>query len=168
MKHNMSNQPIIGISIIIVYFTKIVYLKIMIFVQTMKKKCVHVYLYLKKGLIKSLDVTKWIDCKKLLTREHIDRMHDEIVQNDNFPEKLQFPAPKLGLVTSAQRVPAKESRPKGSRPKQKKKKKSGQFSGSKPEGLSPRLWALLNLGKPWTSPKGPFGTECGRFVYRNG
>jgi hypothetical protein len=60
-----------------------------------------------------------------------------------------FPAPKLGLVTSAQRVPA-----------QTKKEKLGQFSGSKPSGLSPQR-ALLNLGRPWTSPKGPFGTECG-------
>jgi hypothetical protein len=31
------------------------------------------------------------------------------------------------------------------RPKQKKKKKLGQFSGSKPSGLSPRLWALFKF-----------------------
>jgi hypothetical protein len=60
------------------------------------------------------------------------------------------------------------------RPKQKKKKKLGQFSGSKPSGLSPQR-ALLNLGRPWTSPLrvfkevrpdfGPFGTECGNHQY---
>jgi hypothetical protein len=45
----------------------------------------------------------------------------------DFPEKTSvFPAPKSGLVTSAQRVPAQT----------KKKKKLGQFS------------ALLNLGRP--------------------
>jgi hypothetical protein len=76
------------------------------------------------------------------------------LNTDVFPrENFSFPGPKSGLVTSAQRVPAQT----------KKKKKLGQFSGSKPEGLSPQR-ALLNLGRPWTSPKGPFGTECGNLL----
>jgi hypothetical protein len=81
-----------------------------------------------------------------------------------FPENLKFFTAtksgrtsfktRKGLVTSSQMVPAQT----------KKKKKLGQFSGSKPSGLSPQR-ALLNLGRPWTSPDfGPFGTECGSFL----
>jgi hypothetical protein len=74
------------------------------------------------------------------------------------------------------------------RPKQKKKEKLGQFSGSKPSGLSPRLWALFKFREAldvliMTSPLrvlkealplrvfkearpdfGPFGTESVEMV----
>jgi hypothetical protein len=59
-----------------------------------------------------------------------------LISLKKLPQGKVLPAPK-GLVTSAQRVPAQT----------KKKKKLGQFSGSKPSGLSPQR-ALLNLGRP--------------------
>jgi hypothetical protein len=66
-------------------------------------------------------------------------------------KKLQFSAPKSGLVTSSQRVPAQT----------KKKKNWDNFLGANLQVCHPK-GLFLNLGRPWTSPKGPFGTECGR------
>jgi hypothetical protein len=70
----------------------------------------------------------------------------------NFPEKT-FPCGSF-------------SGPKGLVPAQKKKKKLGQFSGSKPSGLSPQR-ALLNLGRPRGKKSGKLKTDKDIFAVKN-